>query len=117
MKTTASNLTLITALNNVNKEQGYNIQFDRFEKQGKYYHFTLKTASKIPGARTSHSGRNLPKASWRAHGYLFDEIFKIEPEAVIYSAGNKITKQQGNWIDINIGSRVSPCMYSQTSIL
>jgi hypothetical protein len=114
MKTTASNLTLIASLNIVNKEHGYQLSFDRFDRTGKYYNFTLKTPSKVPGARTSGSGRNLPKASWHAHGYLFDEIFEIEPEALIYSNGNKITKNSGNWIDSNIGRGV---MYSDTSIL
>lgn len=117
MKTTASNTTLITALNNVNQKHGYKLEFDRFEKQGKYYFFTIKTKSGIPGARVSPSGRNLAKASWHAHGYIFDEIFNIEPEAIIYSAGNKITKDQGNWVDVNIGSVAYPCYYSQVSIL
>lgn len=117
MKTTVSNLTLIAALNNVNQSKGYKLSFNRFEKIGKYFHFTIQTPSKIPGARVSFSGRNLAKASWHAHGFLFDEIFKIEPEAFIYSGGQKITKDNGNWIDRNIGSNYFPCMFSQTSIL
>jgi hypothetical protein len=114
MKTTASNLTLIAALNNVNKTQGYSLSFNRFEKIGKYYHFTLKSPSKVPGSRTSISGKNLACASWHAHGYLFDEIFKIEPEAIIYTIGKKITSESGNWVDQNLGRGY---MYSQTSIL
>lgn len=113
MKTTASNITLIASLNNVNKEHGYQLSFDRFDKTGRYYNFTLKTPSKVSGARTSASGRNLAKASWYAHGYLFDEIFKIEPEAIIWSNGKKITKNEGNWVDSPIGRGV---MYSDTSI-
>src|SRR5512136_1586800 len=114
MKTTASNITLIAALNNVNKEHGYELSFKRFEKIGKYYHFTITSKSKIPGSRVSHSGRNLAAASWHAHGYLFDEIFKIEPEAIIYSLGSKITRDFGNWQDKDTGSQFSPMMFSET---
>jgi hypothetical protein len=117
MKTTASNITLIAALNNINKTQGYSLSFNRFEKIGKYYHFTITSPSKVPGSRKSTFGRNLACASWHAHGYLFDDIFKIEPEAIIYSCGQKITKDSGNWTDKNIGSSLSPCMFSDTSIL
>jgi hypothetical protein len=117
MKTTASNLTLIAALNNVNKAHNYQLSFNRFEKKGKYYFFTIKSPSKVSGARTSYSGRNLAKASWHAHGFIFDEIFKIEPEAIVYSGLSKITIEYGNWVDIQIGFRMNPMMYSETSIL
>jgi hypothetical protein len=117
MKTTANKNTVKQALENVNQAQGYELEFNRFDRTGKYVNFTLKTASKIPGARVSWSGRNLAKASWHAHGYLFDEIFKIEPEAVIISLGKKITINDGNWEDMQIGSLASPCYMSQTSIL
>lgn len=117
MKTNTSFSNLTQALEAVNTKHGYKLSFDRLETKGKYIFFTLKTASKIPGARVSWSGRNLPKASWHAHGYLFDEIFNLDSTAIIYSGEQKITKMQGNWIDRNIGSHFAPCMYSQTSIL
>jgi hypothetical protein len=117
MKTNASYNTVAKAIENVNKERGYNIEFNRNDYSGKWFNFTLKSKSGIPGARTSSSGRNLACASWHAHGYVFDEIFKIEPEAKIYSGGDIITKDQVNWIDRNIGSIMSPCMFSDTSIL
>lgn len=117
MKTNATRFEVLTALETVNKTYGYSLSFDTDVYKGKYFHFTLKTPSKVPGSRTSHSGRNLPKASWHAHGYLFDELFKINPFAIVWSAGNKITAESGNWQDQNIGSRMSPIMYSQTSIL
>ena len=116
MRTTATRNTVLTALENVNKERGYELELNRSDAKGKYFNFTLKTASKIPGARTSGSGRNLAKASWHAHGYLFDEIFKLNEEAVIYSNGGKITIYSGNWQDKNIGSIMCPCYYSETSI-
>lgn len=116
MKTTASNITVITALKRVNQSKGYQLEFNRADQSGKWFNFTIKSKSGIPGSRTSASGRNLACASWHAHGFLFDEIFKIEPEAVIISAGQKITAEFGNWQDKNIGSYY-PCMYSDTSIL
>lgn len=118
MKTTANNITVITALERVNQKHGYQLTFNRFDRSGKYINFTIKSKkSGIPGARYSHSGRKLISASWHAHGYLFDEIFKIEPEAIIYSMGEKITKNHGNWKDKNIGSVYNPCYFSETSIL
>lgn len=120
MKTTAKETTVKQAMANVNSEHGYKLEFNRFDITGTrkpYVNFTLKTASKIPGARVSWSGRNLPCASWHAHGYLFDEIFKMEPDAVIYSGGAKMDAERGNWQDRNIGSMMQPCYFSETSIL
>ena len=117
MKTTARKETVIIAINNVNEKRGYKIELKRSDQTGKWFNFTLKSKSRIPGARVSYSGRNLAAASWHAHGYIIDEIFKIEPAAVIYSAGEKIDVYGGNWIDKNIGSYYNPVYYSQTSIL
>lgn len=116
MKTTASQKTVLNAIEKVNKERGYSIEADRLDTKGKYTNFTLKTKSKIPGSRTSHSGRNLPKASWHAHGFVMDEIFLQEPDAVIYSGARKIYKNDP-WEDQNIGSIMSPVMFSDTSVL
>lgn len=116
MRTTANNIAVIAAVQKVNAEHGYKLEFNRFDICGKWVNFTLKTDSKIPGARTSASGRNLAKASWHAHGYVMDEIFKIEPEAVIVSNGEKY-RAGFEWQDKNIGSRMCPCYFSETSIL
>jgi len=114
MKTTATRQTVIQAIDNVNKEQDYQIELNRDDKTGKWYNFTLKSKSGIPGARMSSTGRNLPCASWHAHGYVFDAIFEIEPDAIIVSLGEKITKDKGNWQDKSIGaSQTMSC----TSIL
>jgi hypothetical protein len=117
MKTNVSKEVVQTAINNVNKERGYKIEFNRADYTGKWFNFTLKSKSGIPGARTSSTGRNLAAASYHAHGYVFDEIFKLDPNAVIYATGNKITKEAGNWQDRNIGSMMQPCYFSETSIL
>jgi hypothetical protein len=117
MKTNASRLTVVSAIETVNKKRGYQIGFNRNDQSGKWFNFTLRSKSGIPGARTSSTGRNLPCASWHAHGFVFDEIFKLEPTAVIYSCGEIITKESGNWKDRNIGSIINPCYFSETSIL
>lgn len=116
MKTTAKRETVIQAIENVNNAHGYKIELNRDDQTGKWFNFTLKSKSKIPGSRVSHSGRNLAAASWHAHGYIFDEIFKIQPNCVIVSGGNKITVDCGNWEDKNIGSYFSPRYFSETSI-
>lgn len=118
MKTTATRQQVIEAIQAVNEKRGYMLQLNRDEQTSrKYYSFTIKTKSKIPGARTAASGRNLARASWHAHGYLFDEILKINPDAIIYSNGKKIDKAGGNWQDSNIGGYFKPLYFSQTSIL
>ena len=110
---------LSKSIETINKKHGYKIVFNRYpERIGNYLHFTIKSeSSKIPGARISSSGRNLISASWHAHGYLFNEIFNINKEAIIHSGTQKITIDEGNWIDRNIGSIIYPCYFSETSIL
>jgi hypothetical protein len=72
MKTNVSFNTVAQAIETVNVKYGYKIKFNRAETIGKWFHFTIDSPFKIPGARVSHSGRNLAKASWHAHGYLFE---------------------------------------------
>jgi len=117
MKTNVSKEVVLQAIANVNQKQGYQIELNRSDYLGKWYNFTIKSKSKIPGARVSSSGRNLPKASWHAHGYLFDAIFTLAPNAIIYSFGKKITIENGNWEDMKIGSMMNPIYFSETSIL
>lgn len=117
MKTKVTRTTIIEAIEKVNREHGYKIELNRDEQTGKWFNFTLKTKSGISGARTSHSGRNLPSASWHAHGYIFDEIWAIDPSCVIYSNGVKMSGPRDNWQDKNIGSVYCPKMFSETSIL
>jgi hypothetical protein len=117
MKTNVNETVVMAAINNVNTKHGYKIELNRADYTGKWFNFTIKSKSKIPGARVSHSGRNIAAASWHAHGYLFDEIFALEPNAVIVSQGRKITKDQGNWVDQQVGSMMNPKMFSDLSIL
>ena len=103
MKTNVSKEIVLQAIAKVNTEQGYQIELNRSDYTGKWFNFTLKSKSKIPGARISTSGRNLPCASWHAHGFIFDAIFKIVPDAMIIALGKKITKNENNWQDMPIG--------------
>ena len=116
MKTNTTMQNVINAVNAVNAEQNYQIEFKRLEYAGKKVLFTLKSKSKIPGSRISYSGRNLPAASWHAHGFIFEEIFKLDPTCYIETMGKKLFAGF-SWEDKNIGSRLSPCYFSETSIL
>jgi hypothetical protein len=106
------------AINTINKENDYKIIFNRYpEQKGNWLHFTIRSEfSKIPGARTAVSGRNLVSASWHAHGYLFDEIFEINKDAIVWSNGQKITSDSGNWQDKCL-SHWHGTMFSDLSIL
>lgn len=117
MRTTAKREIVIEAINQVNMNHGYQLELNRDEQvSSKWYSFTLKSKSGIPGSRTSWTGRRLPCASWHAHGYVMDKIFELEPEAVIVSLGQKYYKGF-RWEDKNIGSVMQPCYFSHTSIL
>ena len=116
MKTTATRQQVADAIASVNTERGYEIKLNRNDQQGKWFNFTLKTRGGIPGARTSWSGRNLPSASWHAHGYVMDKIFELNPDAVIVSLGKKLYAGF-EWEDTQIGSRANPVYFSSTSIL
>lgn len=68
------------------------------------------------GARISSSGRRIAAACWHVHGDFFDALLKIQPNAVIVTRGGPgavIDKNGGNWQDCNIGSRMSPMMFSE----
>ena len=103
------------ALFNLNQKYENNIVWNRFERKGNGYAFTLRViSSKGRGAKRGFSGRKTIHACWHVHGDFFDFLFKINPRAYVWSAGNKITKDYGNWEDRNIGSIVSPLMYSDS---
>ena len=101
-----------------------NVVFKRIESQGKGFIFTLKVKdSKGPGARRSHSGRRMAAACWHVHGRFFEALFRIAPEARVFSSFYKrsntgkcegwITKENGNWKDGQIGSMFQPMMMSE----
>lgn len=117
MRTTASRQTVLKAIEIINKKHGYKIILNRDEQKGKYFHFTIKSEeSGVTGTKITYSGRKSIYANWYAHGNLFDEIFGLEPDTVIYSGGKKITKYYGNWEDFNVGSVLHPLYASDVSI-
>lgn len=118
MKTTASRQTVATALIAVNEMHGYELRFNRAEQKGRYFHFTIRgERSNAAGTRMSHSGRRLVSAFWHAHGYLFDEIFRLDQGVKIWSMGKQINVNEGNWEDRNVGSYYSPMMMNNLSLL
>lgn len=93
------------------------VSFDSIEQfNSKKTKFTLRAKSGEKGSRLSHSGRKLPKASWHVHGKFFDILFSIREDIFIDSLGKRISINGGNWEDKNIGSMMSPMMFSETSI-
>jgi hypothetical protein len=114
-----SMIHMAVVLTKVNERYDNNITFKRLEMKGKNILFTLTVKdSRGLGSRKSasafHSERRVSAACWHVHGYFFDILFKVNPEAIVISGGNKkITRSEGNWIDWNIGSHYYPIMYSE----
>jgi hypothetical protein len=88
--------------------------FNRCDSTGKNWSVTLKTIdSNKPGSRRSPTGRRMPIACWHVYGRFFEELFTINPAIVVVALGRKITKDEGNWVDSNIGSIAQPLKYSE----
>jgi len=129
---------LQAALDVVNARYAGNIKFKTLETKGRRISFTLtvkqtsvftpqslvsgrKVTMTAPGVSVGREGRRIAAACWHAHGDFFDALFKIAPDAGIYSsgslatprAGKWITKDGGNWQDWNKGSAYMPVMASQ----
>lgn len=107
-----------SALDIVNKRYQGNIRFKRLDKNGKRIIATLTVNdSKAAGSRISASyfsgGRRVKAACWHAHGYFFEALLSINPDAIITSAHSKIDRNGGNWRDVNIGSQMYPVYYSE----
>jgi hypothetical protein len=115
MKTNATIQELETALKEINKRFDNNIRFKRLENSGRRNTFTLTVYnSKKPGGRIGQNGRHIAAACWHAHGYLFEALLKINPEAFVISGGSlRIDINGGNWQDRNIGSIMYPLYYSE----
>ena len=104
------------ALDMVNIKYSGNVIFKRLD----FPTFTLRVQdSSGPGARLHYqpwAGRERRgiSACWHVHGDFFDCLFNINPGSYVLSSGRKITKDEGNWIDWNIGSIMYPFNYSQS---
>ena len=85
--------------------------------------FTLDVASSFaPGARTSASGRHMPKASWQAHRDVISAIFDADPEAVLQTA-LATYKGRDDFLarfeatgDTNCGSQMHPVAIRDTAV-
>ena len=110
---------LVRALAHVNDKYAGNIEFNRFDKGG----FTLRVKDHTGPGHRLHLSYNLGglysqkrshSACWHVHGDFFDALFEINPGAVIYSRGKRITVEDGNWEDSNIGSQMFPVYFSES---
>jgi hypothetical protein len=115
MKTNATKNQLIEALNFVNKSFDDNIKFKTLEqKTSKVISFTLTVKdSKQSGSRRGNSGKRIAAACWHVHGYFFEYLFLTYPGVYIWSQGKKLTSNDDNWQDKNIGSYFHPLMFSE----
>lgn len=98
----------------VNEQFENNIIWNNFRQEnrdGTRWRVTLRVeSSKKAGHRLSFMGYRMVSACWHVHGYFFEALLKIQPEAVIKISRQKITidKDGGNWTDFNIGSQMHP---------
>lgn len=106
---------LMRAIYKVNELYNDNIQWNQEPvPRGNKLMFTLRTKdSNKEGGRRTWSGRRVMSACWHVHGDFFDILFKECPNVVIEAGGKKITKEHGNWEDIQMGSMMAPCMMSE----
>lgn len=127
MKAThCSQADLDKALETVNQKYDNNIRFNP-DSDGPT-RFTLR--AKLKAERRSNKGcalsthymmslypgsifgeqkkRYTGAACWHVHGDFFDALFEVNPNAVVYSRGNRIDKYYGNWENFEIGSRMYP---------
>ncbi|MHC4121958.1 MAG: hypothetical protein ACYSSI_00160 [Planctomycetota bacterium] len=108
---------MYAALKAVNIKYDNNIIFEHINclnSAASRFSFRLKVKdSKKAGHRRGFTGRRLINACWHVHGDFFDALFKLSPDAEIRSNGFLITKESGNWQDINIGSMMQPLYFSE----
>lgn len=103
------------ALMAINRLYDGNVKFKRGpEPKGKRLLFTLTVHdSHGKGGRLSHTRRRICAACWHVHGDFFDALFAINPDAEVTAIGRKITAEDGNWQDQNIGSQFQPMYHSE----
>lgn len=117
---------MIKALAMVSALYDGNIIWNRFERKGNQFHFTLRCRSSAgPGHSYGRQytgsgmdmhlkkGRRLISCCWHVHGHFFDALLELNPAAVIMSRGKRIDIDGGNWQDFNTGSMISPVAASE----
>jgi len=113
------------ALISVNVMYSDNVEWNNFQHEGpsrgggSNYRVTLKVKdSRGPGARygfvrtASGNRRRTTSACWHVHGFFFDALLSVNPNAVIMSRQKRIDRYGGNWEDANIGSGFDPLLFS-----
>lgn len=121
------------ALASVNTRFADNVIFKRLDPNGHGWSFTLTVRSTrgrdrapLAGVRKSasyfNSERLISAACWHVHGYFFDALFVIAPDARIFSSFYRRSASHGfhewitrdtPWKDGQIGSAMCPIMYSE----
>ena len=121
------------ALASVNTRFADNVTFKRLDPNGRGWTFTLtikatrgKGSVPLTGVRKStsifHSDRLVSAACWHVHGYFFDALFTIAPDARIFSSFYRRSTSQSfhewimrdtPWKDGQIGSNAYPIMFSE----
>jgi hypothetical protein len=105
---------MVATLAIINQRYFDNIRFyedPHRDRKGVSFRLKVNNSKGIGSAfsRTKHTG----SACWHVHGHFFEELFKINPQAIVYSAKSKVTKDYGNWEDYNIGSQAEPLYASE----
>jgi hypothetical protein len=70
--------------------------------------------AKISRNRFGGNDRHVKAACWHVHGDFFEALFELEPNAIVSSAGKKVTNDEGNWQDWNVGSQMYPVQFSES---
>lgn len=109
------------ALAVINKKYDGNIVFHPETDFGSRRFRLFTVDADKPGARRHYNPFNQKNqwrrgrsACWHVHGDFFDALFAINPDAAIRTGGRKITKEDGNWEDRNIGSQMYPVLHSES---
>ena len=126
MKVYATKGEIFRALDKINEGYKNNIIFNRMDAgRGNYWNVRLKTINfNKPGYRVTpelkgwdgrvwHKGHRMRFACWHVYGNFMEALFEINPKAYVYAQGRKITKDQGNWEDYNVGSNMFPFYASE----
>ncbi len=101
------------ALEIVNKRYEGNITLSAYP-QGKNFKVHLGyTNRKLKGVGRASSGRANGSACWHVYGWFFEVLLDINPNATIKTMIGKITKDCGNWHDIETGSTYTPSKMSE----
>ena len=110
------------ALKKVNERYDGNVIWNRFDQKASGFDFTLRVKSSKEAGHglgpyrpwvKGRSQRRTVSACWHVHGFFFEELLKINPDATIRAAGRKIDRSGGNWQDWDAGSIMYPQLASE----